>query len=70
MELERVMIDEVRASVDRSSLRHHEPSTSTALSPMACTRQTTRKLIGGKALRKQLVAKSAAAREQPMVRVF
>jgi hypothetical protein len=37
---------------------------------MARTKQTARKSTGGKAPRKQLAAKSSAARKQPTVRVF
>jgi histone H3 len=37
---------------------------------MARTKQTARKSTGGKAPRKQLAAKSSAARKQPSVRVF
>ena len=37
---------------------------------MARTKQTARKSTGGKAPRKQLAAKSAAARKQPSVRVL
>ena len=37
---------------------------------MARTKQTARKSTGGKAPRKQLAAKSSAARKQPQVRVF
>jgi hypothetical protein len=37
---------------------------------MARTKQTARKSTGGKAPRKQLAAKSAAARKQPTVRVL
>ena len=37
---------------------------------MARTKQTARKSTGGKAPRKQLAAKSSAARKQPTVRVL
>ena len=37
---------------------------------MARTKQTARKSTGGKAPRKQLAAKSSAARKQPSVRVL